>query len=107
MELYTSLYENTKHISGSLDETKKKYIINTIPHLDERGHEIIFFLVRMFHIQQSKDITFNLPYQINVITEGIDCNLENFPIQLQYIIYLFTSMHENYIKNERTRVNTV
>jgi hypothetical protein len=107
MELYTSLYENTKHICGSLDESKRKYIINAIPQLDERGHEIIFFLVRMFHIQQSKDITFNLPYQISVITEGIDCNLENFPDQLQHIIYLFTSMHENYIKNEKTRVNTV
>lgn len=103
MELFTSLYENTKHAGYSLDENKKRYIINTIPQLDERGHEILFFLIRMYHIQQSRDITFNLPYQTAVTSDGIDCNLENFPDQLQHMLYLFTSMHENYIKNERTR----
>ena len=103
MELFTSLYDNTKHISSLLDEDKKRYIIQTIPALDERGHEILFFLVRMFHIQQSKEINFNLPYQTAVGQEGIECDLENFPRQLQHMIYLFTSMHENYIKSERFR----
>jgi hypothetical protein len=104
MELFSSLYDNTKHISSSLDDQRKRYVINTIPQLDERGHEILFFLIRMYHIQQSKEINFNLPYQTAVTSEGIDCNLENFPDQLQHMIYLFTSMHENYIKSERTRV---
>lgn len=104
MELFSSLYDNTKHISASLDDQKKRYIVNTIPQLDERGHEILFFLIRMFHIQQLKEINFNLPYQTAITAEGIDCNLENFPDQLQHMIYLFTSMHENYIKSERTRV---
>lgn len=107
MELFSSLYENTKHVSSFLDDNKKRYIINTIPYLDERGHEILFFLIRMFHIQQSRDINFNLPYQTFVAKDGIDCNLENFPLQLQHMIYLFTSMHENYIKNERTRTQPV
>ena len=107
MELFSSLYENTKHSINPLDESKKRYIVTTIPQLDERGHEILFFLVRMYHIQQTRDINFNLPYQTAVSVDGISCDLENFPTQLQHMIYLFTSMHENFIKSERTRAQPV
>jgi hypothetical protein len=107
MELFSSLYENTKHSITPLDDSKKRYVVSTIPQLDERGHEILFFLIRMYHIQQTRDINFNLPYQTAVSTEGINCDLESFPLQLQHMIYLFTSMHENYIKSERNRTQSV
>ena len=103
MELFSSLYENTKHIMTRLEEPKKKYIVNTIPQLDERGHEILFFIIRLYQINQSHEINFNLPYDTTLITEGLECDLDKFPQQLQHMIYLFTSMHENYIKSERSR----
>jgi hypothetical protein len=104
MELFHSLYENTKHLIAPLDESKKKYIVNTIPQLDERGHEILFFIIRLYQINQSREINFNLPYDTALNTDGLECDLEKFPHQLQHMIYLFTSMHENYIKSERTRI---
>ena len=104
MELFTSLYENTKHLVVPLDDAKKRYIVHTIPQLDERGHEIMFFIIRLFQINQSKEINFNLPYDTNLISDGLECDLESFPNQLQHMIYLFTSMHENYIKSEMTRI---
>lgn len=107
MELFTSLYDNTKNISSMLDDDKKRYITQTIPQLDQRGHEILFFLIRMFHIQQLREINFNLPYQTTVGKDGIECDLENFPRQLQHMIYLFTSMHENYIKSEQSRNQSI
>ncbi len=107
MELFSSLYDNTKHVTSLLEEDKKRYIIQTIPQLDERGHEILFFLIRMFHIQQSREITFQLPFDTVVGKEGIECDLENFPRQLQHMIYLFTSMHDNYIRSEKSRIQTI
>jgi hypothetical protein len=61
-ELYQSIYENTKHMTTPLDDTQKANIIQLIPRLDQKGQDLLFFLIRMYHNQQSQDITFQLPY---------------------------------------------
>jgi len=106
MELYQSIYENTKHMSHPLDEIQKANVIQMIPKLDQKGHETLFFLIRMFHNQQSQDITFQLPYQATLISSSgkdISFDLLNFPNQLQHMIYLFTRMHYDYISYELIR----
>jgi hypothetical protein len=104
MELFNSLRENTKNITTPLDETQKIYVITTIPKLDQKGHDTLFFLIRMFHNQQSKDITFTVPYQKSVNEAGdIEFDLTNFPPSLQHMTYMFTRMHYEYITSETLR----
>lgn len=103
MELYNSLYENTKNIKSPLDDSKKTYLLQTIPKLDEKGHETIFFLIRMYHLQQVKDVTFGIPYDSSVQTDQVEFNLDNFPNQLQHMLYMFVQMHFEYLSYELMR----
>jgi hypothetical protein len=103
MELYTSLYENTKNIKSPLEDDKKAVLLQTIPKLDEKGHEIMFFLIRMYHIQQVKDVTFGIPYDSTVQTNRVEFDLDKFPTQLQHMLYMFAHMHYEYLSYEQQR----
>ena len=106
MELYQSIYENTKHMTQPIDEAQKNNVILLIPRLDQKGHDLLFFLIRTFHNQQSQDITFQLPYQStpqDANGKDIEFDLLNFPPQLQHMVYLFTRMHYDYISYESIR----
>jgi len=106
MELYQSIYENTKESKIELNEEQKQTIIQLIPKLDQRGHDLLFFLIRTYHNQQAQDITFVLPYQTTpseLSGEDVEFNLSNFPCQLQHMVFLFTKMHYDYITYEGNR----
>ena len=106
MELYQSIYDNTKHLTTVLDDIKKLNIIQIIPKLDQKGHDLLFFIIRMYHNQQSQDITFSIPYQSTTNSstkEDIEFDLNIFPLHLQHMIYLFTRMHYDYISYESIR----
>ena len=106
MELYQSIYENTKHMTQPLDDQQQLNVIQLIPKLDQKGHDLLFFLIRMYHNQQSQDITFQLPYQSSisdVVSKDVEFDLIHFPIQLQHMVYLFTRMHYEYISYESIR----
>lgn len=106
MELFNSLYENTKNVTSPLDDSKKNYIIQTVPKLDTKGHEIIFFLIRMFNIQQTRDVTFVHPYDSKLLSDTdsqIEFNLERLPNHLQHMIFMFVGMHLSYLQHELSR----
>lgn len=106
MELFNSLYENTKNVTSTLDDSKKNFIIQTIPTLDTKGHEILFFLIRMFNIQQTRDITFSHPYESKLINDAddqLEFNLDKLPNHLQHIIFMFVGMHLSYLQSEKAR----
>jgi hypothetical protein len=103
MELFQSLYENTKNIQTKLEDHKNRYIIQTIPKLDEKGHETIFFLIRMFNINQVNDVTFSIPYESAEKSGEIEFDLDKFPNHLQQMLYMFVQMHYEYLSYESTR----
>jgi len=103
MELYQSLYENTKNISVPLSDAQKGYIISIIPKLDHKGHELLFFLIRIFHNDQEKNVSFQLPYQSSKNNNDVEFDLMNFPLQLQHMIHMFVRMHYEYISYEQSR----
>ena len=104
MEIFNSLYDNTKNIQTVLDDNQKNTVIELIPKLDQKGHDLLFFLIRMYHNQQSKEVTFTLPYQPNEEkSNNIEFDLNNFPNHLQHIIHMFVRMHYEYISYESTR----
>lgn len=103
MELYQSLYENTKNILIPLTDVQKAYIIHTIPKLDHKGHELLFFLIRIFHNDQEQNVSFQLPYQSSSTSDDVEFDLMNFPLQLQHMIHMFVRMHYEYISYEQSR----
>lgn len=106
MELFNSLYENTKNVISPLDDSKKNYILQTVPKLDTKGHEILFFLIRMFNIQQTRDVTFVHPYDSNLLSDTdsqIEFSLEKLPNHLQHMIFMFVGMHLSYLQHEQSR----
>lgn len=103
MELYQSLYENTKNILIPLTDTQKQYIINIISKLDKKGHEILFFLIRIFHNNQEQNVSFQLPYNSSSSNDNVEFDLMNFPLQLQNMIHMFVRMHYEYISYEQSR----
>jgi hypothetical protein len=107
MELYNSLHENSKHIASSLDDAKKAYLLSTIPKLDEKGHETIFFLIRMHHLHQVREITFDIPYESMAHTDQVTFDLDKFPTQLQHMLYMFVQMHFEYLAYEAARTKKI
>jgi hypothetical protein len=106
MELYQSIHDNTKQMTTDLDEKQRQDVLQLIPKLDQKGHDLLFFIIRMYHNQQSQDITFKLPYQTTPSeTSGgdVEFDLTTFPCQLQHMVYLFTRMHYDYISYESNR----
>ena len=103
MELYKSLYDNTIDIKTECSPTQKEYILNMIPKIDIKGHEIIYFLIRMYHITTHKEITFHSPYSSVISTDSVEFNLNQLPIQLQHMILSFVRMHYEYISCEHLR----
>ncbi len=104
MEIFNSLYLNTNNIHTALNDGEKQNIIHLIPKLDQKGHDLLFLLIRMYHDRQSKEVTFTLPYQSNDDkTNNIEFDLNNFPNHLQHIIHMFVRMHYEYISYESSR----
>ncbi len=104
MELYHSLYENTKNLTCELSEPQVEKVLEIIPKLDPRGHEILFFLIRFFHNQQNKDVSFQLPYQAKQMEEKqFSFDLKLFPAQLQNMVHMFVRMHYEYLNHEQLR----
>jgi hypothetical protein len=104
MEIFNSLYMNTKNINTPLEDIQKQNIVQLIPKLDQKGHDLLFFLIRMYHNQQAKEITFSVPYQTGTNDKNdIEFDLCNFPNHLQHIIHMFVRMHYEYISYETSR----
>ena len=104
MELYQSLFENTKNLTSELTDAQLDKILEIIPKLDQKGQELLFFLIRFFHNQQTKDVSFQLPYQSKQLEENkFEFNLKVFPAQLQNMVHMFVRMHYEYIYSEQLR----
>ena len=99
MEIYNSLYTNTKNITTPLNELQKKTIIQLIPKLDQKGHELLFLFIRIYHNQQEKDISLSTLENKN----DVQFDLDSFSNHLQHIINMFVRMHYEYISYELSR----
>ena len=103
MEIFQSLYENTKNITLVLDDIQINYVTTIIPKLDQKGHDLVFVLIRLFNNQQSKDVTFQLPYQSYQDEKKVIFDLTKFPVQLQHMIHMFIRMHYEYTEDAKKR----
>lgn len=104
--LYDSLL---KDISDTeLTVTQKRIFIKRIEKIDNHGHELIYALIRMYQIENKEENTsFTLPYNGTYIENDICFDLDKLPKKLKQILFKFTGVHVEKMKEERDIVSTI
>jgi hypothetical protein len=88
--LYKELCAQTQ--VNPLTTEEKEYIITNIPLLSEQEHELIYAIIKTFHIDQSdvSDIPpFVVPFRGKRFKKGLRFDLEKLPLQLQCLLKSF------------------
>lgn len=98
------LYENLIKKSPSCDLTtkEKEDFVKRCKNLDDEGHEIIYALIRCYHIKNNPNTSFvNLPYDGKTRKNSdMVFSLEKLPLTLKQILYRFLEIHEQKMKEE-------
>jgi hypothetical protein len=86
--LFDQLYPNNGDDIQVLDTNTKEVILQKIKHMNEYEHEIVFALIRAYHIQHEQ-IHCILPYNGKHQKKGIKFDFDCFPPPLQHVIFQF------------------
>jgi hypothetical protein len=103
--LYDTLIKNIK-TKRDLSKKQKNKFINDLKLLNDKGIELIYLLIRIYHINNdNKNMTeYSLPYSgIYDDNQDIIFDLEKFPINLKRILFDFQEIHLKTMKEEETR----
>lgn len=90
--LYDTLIKDIKTTDLTLHE--KDNLIKNIKKLDDNGFEILYALIRVYHINNEQiDINFSIPYEGKVVKNDIKFDLEILPNNLKQLIQKFIFIH--------------
>jgi hypothetical protein len=98
--LYDSLSKDIKNID--LTPAQKRSFIKRIEKIDSNGNDLVYALIRMYQVENKENVSFNLPYNGNYFDNGINFDLEMFPMDLKQILFKFLEVHIDKMKEERT-----
>jgi len=97
------LYDNLSRNIPTIDLTlaQKRLFVKRIEKIDQNGHELVYALIRMYQVENREDISFTIPYEGIITPEtGINFNIDNLPIQLKHILFKFSEVHIEKMKEE-------
>ena len=98
--LYDNLCKDI--IKKDLSTLQKRTFIKRIEKIDKNGYELVYALIRMYQIENNEDNTsFNLPYKGTHFENGINFDLDHFPITLKQILFKFIVIHIEKMKEEK------
>jgi len=101
--LYNNIIRNNMDIKELLEEQKID-LIKKIKKLDDIGRELVYALIKNHHLlHQEKNTCFICPYKGKKKKKSIQFNLENFPNELQIILYKFVLKHLTEIKRNKKK----
>jgi hypothetical protein len=103
------LFLNLKSSStntADLSHDQKEELIKKIKTFDEVGHEIIYILMRMYE-RDTAGCMNDLPYDSKLSSKELKIDVDLLPIQLKWMIYKFSCLHAEKMKEEnmRTKLN--
>ena len=98
--LYDTLCNNIS--SKSISVKNKKIIIGHLENIDETGKELVYALIKIHSIKNSKN-TESLPYNAVYQNNDITWNIDELPGDLQNILLKFLNMHMEKINEEKNR----
>lgn len=100
--LYNSLISLADD-SPLMDQDKAK-IISTIKILDVTESELLFGLIRVYHINHENKLE-SIPYDGKKQKTGIKFDLKDFPNKLQRVILSFVNFHLQKLEDEKSRTS--
>lgn len=89
--LYNTLLKEAQTKKKDLTAKQKTCFIEKFKKIDNIGHEYIYALIRYHAI--SKNNNSDLPYNSKKENNNITYNIDNLPVDLKYIVYLFIQKH--------------
>ena len=97
--LYSGLCREIQ--DNSLTKTQKQKFVEIIKKLDKKGFELVYALIRVYHMNTGNPGSFIIPYKGRKLQEGIKFDLGSLPDKLQQILFLFVGRHLEKMKEEQ------
>jgi hypothetical protein len=97
--LYSSLCRETEN--KGLTKTQKTKFVEIIKKLDKKGFELVYALIRVYHMDTGNPGSFIIPYKGRKLQKGIKFDLQSLPDKLQQILFLFVEKHREKMKEEQ------
>lgn len=93
--LYDILYKDVDEGNSELTTDEKKTLIQMIHKTDDKCHETIFTIIRIYGLENNINDMFQLPFdgQRTANKNNIKFDLEKFPNRLKRMLYNFIHMH--------------
>jgi len=98
--LYDNLNQQTENISNALSSNEKILLSDNIKKIDNDGHKIIYALIRYFQMKHFQNNGIDLPYSSKKQKSGYKFDIDCLPNQLQQILFLFSKIHINKMKED-------
>jgi hypothetical protein len=89
--LYDNLIENIS--TTGLDQKEKKTIVDNIKKMDADGHRLLFSLIRYHQYKTGNIAGLEAPYAAKKQKAGYKFDIDNLPVELQYVIQKFSDLH--------------
>ena len=89
--LYDILVKDSPNVDLTIEE--KKYIVSTIPLLNDEAHKNIFTIIRLHGLKNSSSKVFDIPYSGQKINNDIRFTISKLPNIVKQMIYRFVCIH--------------
>jgi hypothetical protein len=85
---------NDYEIKEDLTVEEKKILLKKIKKLDQNGFNLLYVLIKVFHINNTEDNNVSsVPYEGNIVKNNIKFDFDKLPIKLKFIIDRFIQLH--------------
>ena len=101
--LYNSLKDGCE--TKDLTIEQRDVFAKNIKDLDGKGQEMVYVLIKMFEMDETKITTDQLPYESKVVSKEIRLDLDKIPDKLKQMIFKFSNMHLKNMEEELRIVN--
>ena len=106
--LYNNLYNNTENAHELVTDEEKDWLCDNIKRLDQKGHELIYAIVKIYDLKHASNITTGIPMEGKQRKSGgIKFDLDHFPAKLIKMLHLFVDMHLKSLEDEKKRAKTL
>ena len=85
---------NDYEIKEDFTVEEKKILLKKIKKLDQNGFNLLYVLIKVFHINNTEDNNVSsIPYEGNIVKNNIKFDFDKLPIKLKFIIDRFIQLH--------------
>lgn len=97
--LYDSLSKDI--LNKDLSIKQKNDFINNVKNIDNTGSELIYALIKVYHIQNiDEKNTIILPFEGEYLNNEIKFDLDKLPNKLKQILFKFLQIHTKTMKED-------